>query len=477
MLLFIVAVEVSQWKIYNLKYCFLRIIFSSQAISKMSTFVDKRNITDELRSRIDDQGMKILLSASCQGTKITKKQAELDVRSLVDALVNVSGLKRPRMTLERFMGSIAIFASMVKGLCYVFDRRVEILVHDCEIIVVRKTESPPGLALAPRPSTSAKRRLSTGGSTRRASLVTSITEPVDFEAIMDLDSLCTDLNRRPSVTGPQLTPIVARGKKSRSGSSSVSEEEHANAFEAADIPFEEVDLTVAPLAGLPEIPDPPTPQRQPRRLQPKKGFNPKISMTPVEWATMLRAEKITNRYFSMGPADYARENVDLFKHRRKEEADDFISVAEAVDELRGGDDDDNMMLQDDDIVPVRNGRPSLASSFAETERRQSIGSDVFLDSDYKRRPSLVGEADELKLEIKKALSARHAKRGTLIAFDDIAPVGSRLTTRKIAANVFMQLLVLSTRNEIRFTKTPHNFTSDPLFGLVGEVSSSSSDDC
>ena len=421
--------------------------------------------------QIDQQGLKILLAASNQGSKITKKQAEIDVRGLVEALVNASGLKRPRMTLRHFMGSMAIFASMVKGLCFVFDRRVEILVHDCEIIAVRKIEiQAPNLP--PRPSTSSKRRLSsTTVAARRVSMI-SAPEPVDFESMMDLDSLCADLNRRKSVTGPQLTPIP-RGKKSRSGSSSVSAEEAENVFEAAaDVAFDDVDLALGPLAGLPELPTspPPSPPRPTRRRQQRrqaKGFNPKTTMTAVEWATMLRAEKITSRYFSMTPADFGREQ--FLRPPSVGSVDETVSVAEAVDleslmdELRG--DDENNVFDDEQVVPDRN-RLSVASSFAPTERRHSIASDVFMNDTY--APRSKGPADDLKSEIKRALSSRHAKPGTMIGFSDIAPIG--MVSRRVAASVLMQLLVLGTRTEIKFDKTIHtNFTQEPLFVLSSEV--------
>jgi hypothetical protein len=453
------------------------------------------NTTVDIDS-IDQQGLKLLLHASNVGSKLSKKQADLDVRGLATILVNASGLKRQRFSLQHFMGSISIFASMVKGLVCVFDKRVDIFVHDCEIVAVRKAEVTTAM-LVPRPSTGGvKRRISTSSGPRRrptmgSSRAGSPGDLVDFETMMDLDSLCADLNRRSSVlSGPQMSP-AARGKKSRSGSS-VSEEEGAvNVFEATDASMEDIDLAVGPLAALPDLPaqpvspaedEPSVPKRTNSRRKQLKGFTPKIDMTPVEWATMLRAEKITNKYFSMTAADYAREGkVDVAKLRKilnPSLEEDTVSVAEAVeldsviDELRVEDPDFEFQ---DEVVPNRQ-RLSVASSFAPSVRRQSVSSDYFADYPVRsgRSSSLVGEAEELRLEISRALADRHAKRGTMISFSDIAPKGT--ASRRTAASVFMQLLVLSSRSEIRFKKVKHCFSNEPMFVMVSDGSSSSSSD-
>ena len=423
-----------------------------------------------LDTPVDTESLKLLLSVhNAHGAKLTKKQAEVDVKSMVGVLVNASGLKRRRMSLQHFMGSIAIFASAVRGLCFVYDKRVEIFVHDCEIVAIRKPEQKVMCAV-PRPSTSGKRRLSTVSAPRRRSTATIAPAPeetIDLETVMDLDSLCADLNRRCSVlSGPQITPLP-RGKKSRSGTSSVSEDN--DAFEAAvEVPFEEIDLQVGPLPCLDDlaIPDPPPVAK--RRTRTLKGFTPKIAMTPLEHSKMLRADAITNKCFSMTPADYAREGpLNLEKIRRfLYRIEETVSIAEAVDELRVEDPDLDFI----DEVVVRRERPSIASSLEDGSRRQSLASDIFVED---RRP-LLGQAEELKLEIKKALSDRHAKPGTMIAFSDIVPLGE--TSRRVAASVFVQLLVLGTRSEIRFSKCKHIFVEEPMFVMGNEDYSSSSSD-
>jgi hypothetical protein len=429
---------------------------------------------------MDQEGLKLLLSVNnTLGSKLSKKQADVDVLSMVGVLVNASGLKRHRMSLQHFMGSMAIFASAVRGLCFVYDKRVEIFVHDCEIVAIRKPEQKL-MSIVPRPSTGAKRRMASVSAPRRQSTssvvsIAPVPEAVDLETVMDLDSLCADLNRRSSVlSGPQITP-VPRGKKSRSGSS-VSEDD---AFDAADIPFEEINLDVGPLPALDDQPIPeaiPTraPAKNPRKQL--KGLTPKIGMTNLEYSKMLRADAITNKCFSMTPADYAREGpLDISKIRRflYPAAEETVSIAEAVDldsvidELRVEDPDIDFM---DEVVPRRE-RPSLDSTFADNSRRQSLASDIFVD-DIARKSTILGEAEELKIEIKNALEHRHAKKGTMIGFSDIVPTGC--TSRRVAAGVFVQLLVLATRSEIRFKQQEKNTFADEMFFVMGNEDSSSS---
>jgi hypothetical protein len=455
--------------------------------------------------------IKELLAASNHNSRLSKKQSELDVGNLVSSLINAPVLKRPRSSLRG--GSYAIFASIVKGLCYIYGRRVDGLAKDCELIAVRKLESR--ISMAPRPISSVtKRRLSTVSPDRairsRRSSLSSIHHPVDdvenFDALMDLDALCADLNRRSSVVPAvfQVPQTPNRGKKSRSGSS-VSHEE--DAFEAADLPADDIDLALtgplAPLAPLLDTPavvpisTPPLSPSVPKsaRCKPKgklKGYNPKISFTSVEWATILRAEDITIGE-NLKPADYAARGAPDYEFVRRFIAagnkivpdpvsvpeEDIVSVAEAVDlesiidELRA---DDTMDVYEDDIVPDRaNNRQSVASSFAAASRRQSIASDGLFDLDHTSHfypPQ--DEAEELKIEIKKALSDCHAKQGTMICLSDIAPCS--MTSRREAAKTFLQLLVLSTRSDIRFKNTRLSFTEEPCFVLKQGDESSSSDE-
>lgn len=489
----------------NLHYHYLRLFRPSM----LFIFDNHSELSDNPLAAMSREEVKELLAASNQNSRLSKKQSELDVGNLVSTLISAAVLKRPRSTLHG--GSYAIYASIVKGLCYIYGRRVDGLAKDCEVLAVRKLESR--ISMAPRPLNSVtKRRLSTVSTERgirsRRSSLSSIHIPVDdaenFDAFMDLDALCADLNRRSSVV-PAVTQVAQtpnRGKKSRSGSS-VSQEE--DAFEAADLPVDDIDLALAgPLAPLAPLMDTPavvpvcTPPASPSvpkspKRKPKgklKGFDPKISFTSVEWATILRAEDITIGEH-LKPADYAaRGTLDYEFIKRFIRAgnridppsvpeEDIVSVAEAVDlesvidELRA---DDTMEVYEDDIVPERpKNRQSVASSFAAASRRQSIASDGLFDWEHSTHfhpPQ--DEAEELKIEIRNALSDFHAKRRTMICLSDIAPCD--MTSRRVVAKTFVQLLVLSTRSEIRFKNTRLNFTEDPCFVLKQEDDSSSSDE-
>jgi hypothetical protein len=260
------------------------------------------------------------------------------------------------------------------------------------------------------------------------------------------------------------------------------------AFEAPEMPVVDIDLD-GPLLALPPVEPvtvdtpPASPEVSPPRRRKKatmKGFNPKVKYTSVEWASILRGENIT-RGERMTPADYAAQGrLDLAQVKRFlfGDPEETVSVAEAVDldsvldELRADED----LVYEDDVVPERQkNRPSIASSFAAaSSRRQSIASDLIFDDivdDHTAQP-LLDEADELKVEIKRALSTCHAKKSTIVCLSDVSPPGT--TCRRMAAHAFVQLLVLSTRNEIRFKHTSLNFTEEPSF-VVGDESSSSSD--
>lgn len=477
-------------------------------------FENHSDLADHPLVSMSRDEVKELLAASNQNSRLSKKQSELHVGNLVSSLINAPVLKRPRSSLRG--GSYAIFASIVKGLCYIYGRRVDGLAKDCELIAVRKLESR--ISMAPRPFSSVtKRRLSTVSTERairsRRSSLSSIRHPEDdvenFDVLMDLDALCADLNRRSSVVPavPHIPQTPNRGKKSRSGSS-VSHEE--DAFEAADIPADDIDLALtgplAPLApplldisAVVPVSTPPMSPSVPKsaRRKPKgklKGYNPKISFTSVEWATILRAEDITIGE-NLKPADYAARGAPDYEFVRRFIAagnkivpdpvvsvleEDIVSVAEAVDlesiidELRA---DDTMDVYDDDIVPDREkNRQSMASSFAAASRRQSIASDGLLDLDHTSHFHIPQDgADELIIEIKKALSDCHAKQGTMICLSDIAPC--TMTSRREAAKTFVQLLVLSTRSDIRFKNTRLSFTEEPCFVLKqGDQYSSSSDE-
>jgi hypothetical protein len=60
----------------------------------------------------------------------------------------------------------------------------------------------------------------------------------------------------------------------------------------------------------------------------------------------------------------------------------------------------------------------------------------------------------------------------MIGFSDIVPTGC--TSRRVAAGVFVQLLVLATRSEIRFKQQEKNTFADEMFFVMGNEDSSSS---
>ena len=471
----------------------------------MSLFV--RHTTDGVSppKHVRDS-LKDLWSAGTQSTKLSKRQIDVNVAEQVALLVNFGQLAigGSHNQLDSISGSITVYATVVRGVCIIYAKQVDILLRDCESALVRKpVASIPTASRASLSST--KRRLSCsseGGNSalrsRRSSMVTmppiDSAEIEDFDAIMDLDALCAELTRRNVIT-ETVVPVTQiptlAGKRSRSGSS-VSEDhvsvEHAPAFEAVAPSVDDMEF-LAECQPPPAFTPPPTPPPNcpPRsaRARTLKGFDPKTSFTTIQWSRLLRGEDITQSSVP-SPAELARlakpsdmDRLYLFlvepasrgpTRSSRPTSTDAVSVAEAVDldmdELRGDEFVDHF---DDPVIPARpTGRPSDASSFAPSSRRQSMLSDVF---EIRRQKSVTG--DDFRRAIENELDMRHAKKGTLIGFSDVAPVA--VSTKAVAAAALVQLLVLASKNELRFKSgSKVVFGCGPAFTLTSGSSSSSS---
>lgn len=463
------------------------------------------------------ESMRDMWSAASQTTKLTKRQVGVNIVTHVDLLVefldnsddsDVSGF-------ELLCRSTTIFSIIIKGLCVIFARQLDVFMRDCEHSLLLKTLVQ--VPTAARVTTgSVKRRISlmSGGPpvplASRRSTLSSMPAPVeDLESIMNLDALFEELSRPAAVArrsrGSSSVSEDAVGRRSRSGSSEDQDAARpAPAFEAImDIPaVNDFDHLLDPLPPLtpteegakkPTVQELTPPTAVPRRRE-MRGFDAKITFTSTQWAKLRKGDQITTDR-NITPQSVVEAGVPkilelkdmifLKPHAaaRKPKTvkhDDAVSVAEAVDfdtrsvldELRG---DDDVDFYDHSRPVTRRLSVASRSSMATNSRRQSLLSDIFeLPEDHRRLSSLGNPAEDLKRAILDELDSRHVNRKTVIGFGDIAPVTS--TDRRLAASTFAQLLVLASKREIKFIAPSHKvgFTEGLSFTVAGSSSSSSS---
>ena len=475
-----------------------------------------------MRSNQNREKLRELWVVANQAARLSKRQADINILERVSLLLSM-GETASRVHVDFIFGSMSVYGGALKGVCVIYNRQVDFLLRDCELVLFRKIVHVVSVSHQPvRVSVSSRRKSS---ASRRSSIAAVTITPenpqeLDFDSLMDLDALCDELNRRTLVPSPhQRRPFVAKRTRSNSCSSSTSNVSvHQNPFEPLLPITDEYPEFDIPLIVTPETPPPVVP---PKKL-PLKGFDPKVAYTSVQWARFMR-EPPTLDFNSLTPLAYVLENpvmnfsqyakrgrqpqtTDTRRTRRRRSVSrphpahtpepDAVSVADAVDmdfgdpidELRGFD------FFDQDIRNEgfeENGpRVSIGGSSDRSSRRMSIASellhkrresfssvgsafDVFED-DHHVRP-ILDEPTVLKSLIRDELDERGKKSNTLLSIEDVCPTGH--TSRTAVVKTLVSILILASQGEVRINReTTQKFSNENfVFSLRGESETSSSD--
>ena len=501
------------------KFFFVIILSSSFCLLHMLDIFNGNAAHNNSTPKHVRESMRDLWSAAFQPTKLTKRQVAVNIVTHIDLLAEILDHSNDSDATEFeqvLCRSTTIYSTIIKGLCVIFSRQLDVLMRDCEHSLLFKTLVQ--VPTAARVTTgSVKRRISliSGGPpvslASRRSTVSSLPAPVeDLDSIMNLDALFEELSRPAAVARRSRSSSSvsedAVGRRSRSGCSEDQDAARpAQAFEAitGTPAVNDLDHLLDPLPPLtppeegakkPTVQELTPPTAVPPRRREMRGFDAKITFTSTQWSKLLKGDHITTDR-NITPQSVVEAGVPtilqlkamirLQPHAaaRKEKAakhDDAVSAAEAVDldtrsvldELRG---DDDVDFYDHSRPMTRRLSVASRSSMATNSRRQSLVSDIFeLPEDHRRLSSLGNPAEDLKRAILDELDSRHVNRKTVIGFRDIAPVTS--TDRRLAASTFAQLLVLSSKREIKFIAPGHKvgFNDGLSFTVAGSSSSSAS---
>ena len=402
------------------------------------------------------------LSSHSSSFKLSKRQLEVKLVPVIDNVMSEEASVQWGEFMRRNSG-LLFLGALLKGLSMIYVRLLESFLKDCE---------HPGGVSSPARIPTAIRRFTSGrrGSGRRSlvSVLDSVGgrdslglspimpfETTTVGSIMDLDALCEELSRRPSMCSG-VAPLAKRVRSSSSddpdGGRSVSRDTPVDldvfpAFEDQILPLLDENILNANLPHSPPI------VRAKAQL---RGFDPKPTFTNLQWSSLTRRSrvecierkmfdisKIWNSYKSAGAPTRVNhisraEVSSVLSHTvGLSHTDEGMSVEGLDDELRA----DPFIDHYEEIIPPR--RESFASSFAPSRRV----------SDVSRRGS--GEFSDFKKLIQEE-----------IGNESVLKLSQVDGTRNFVASAFSNLLVLAAQGEIKFTHKDLCFQNSSTFYVV-----------